>query len=98
MPYDLLLKGGEVIDPGWPFHQQADVAISKGKIAAVAPDIPTTAAARVLDVSGKIVCPGLIDLHAHVFTLGCATMWQSAARCGCAALSIFPPWGSFTCR
>jgi dihydroorotase len=67
MPYDLLLKGGEVIDPGWPFHQQADVAINKGKIAAVLPEIAATEAVRVLDVSGKIVCPGLIDIHAHVF-------------------------------
>lgn len=65
--YDLLLKGGEVIDAGWQFHQTADVAVSKGKIAAVSPDLPTSQAARVFDVTGKIVCPGLIDLHAHVF-------------------------------
>ena len=46
MPYDLVLKGGDVIDPGWPFHQKADVAITKGKIAAVTADIPASEAIR----------------------------------------------------
>src|SRR5438034_4541315 len=94
MPYDLLLKGGEVIDPGWPFQQQADVAISKGKIAAVAPDIPTTAAARVLDVSGKIVCPGLIDLHAHVFINAHDMGPETDRRCAASGVTTLVDAGS----
>lgn len=94
MPYDLLLKGGEVIDPGWPFHQRADVAISKGKIAAVAPDIPADQAPRVLDVSGKIVCPGLIDLHAHVFINAHDMGAETDRRCAASGVTTLIDAGS----
>ncbi len=62
---DLLLKGGHVIDPVNGIDGPMDVAVSGIKIAVVAPDIPSSAAARVADVSGCYVTPGLIDLHAH---------------------------------
>jgi len=65
--FDLLLKGGTVIDPGQGLNGLADVAISGGRIAAVRPQIPEAEAARVVDVSGKMVTPGLVDLHAHVY-------------------------------
>ena len=65
--YDLLLKGGNVIDPSQEIHGAYDIAIQDGDIAAILPDIPNEDATRVLDVSGKIVTPGLIDLHVHVF-------------------------------
>ena len=64
---DLLLKGGHVIDPLNGIDGPMDVAVSGIKIAAVAPDIPSSAAARVADVSGCYVTPGLIDLHAHAW-------------------------------
>ena len=67
MIYDLLLQGGRVIDPANGLDAIADVAISDGRIAAVAPNIAPAGAGAVHDVAGKIVAPGLIDLHAHVF-------------------------------
>lgn len=65
--YDLLLKGGHVIDPKNKISAARDVAIHDGLIAAVEPGIPTAKARKVVDVSGLYVSPGLIDLHAHVF-------------------------------
>ncbi|MBI3974420.1 MAG: amidohydrolase/deacetylase family metallohydrolase [Chloroflexi bacterium] len=63
--YDLLLQGGEVFDPEQERRYLADVAIANGRIAAVARDIDPSSAERVIDVRGKLVTPGLIDLHAH---------------------------------
>ena len=65
--FDLLLKGGHVIDPANQIDRVMDVAIAGGKIARVATDIPAGQARKVLDVNGRYVTPGLIDLHAHVF-------------------------------
>ncbi len=65
--YDLLLKGGHVIDPKNQISEVRDVAIRDGVIAAVVRDIPAAQARKVVDVAGLYVTPGLIDLHAHVF-------------------------------
>lgn len=65
--YDLLLKGGHVIDPKNSRDGRLDVAITDGKIAAVASDIPASNAEKVISVSGLYVTPGLIDMHVHVF-------------------------------
>jgi dihydroorotase len=65
--YDLLLKGGHVIDPKNNRDGVMDVAISEGKIAAVAPNLSPTEAKKVVDVQGYYVTPGLIDMHVHVF-------------------------------
>jgi dihydroorotase len=65
--YDLLLKGGTVIDPSQNLQGVLDIAVQDGKIAGIAPNIPGAEATRVIDVPGKTVTPGLIDLHAHVF-------------------------------
>src|SRR6188472_2461515 len=69
----LLLRGGRVIDPGRPpaipaFDGIADVAVVDGRIDAVGPDLAATyPEADVVDCSGLLVTPGLIDLHVHVF-------------------------------
>lgn len=65
--YDLLIKGGRVIDPAQNIDDKLDVAISGDKIATVAKDIPSTESKQVVDAKDKIVTPGLIDLHCHVF-------------------------------
>lgn len=64
--YDLLVKGGEVIDPAQDIHDQRDIGISQGKIAALASEIAPSDARKVINAEGKIVTPGLIDLHVHV--------------------------------
>jgi dihydroorotase len=94
MPYDLVLKGGEVIDPGWPLHQRADVAISKGKIAAITPNVPATEAIRTIDVTGKIVCPGLIDIHAHTFINAHDMGPQTDQRCSASGVTTLVDAGS----
>jgi dihydroorotase len=63
--FDLVLKGGRVIDPAQGIDAIRDVAIAAGKIAAVAPDL--RGAAETIEVHGALVLPGLIDTHAHVF-------------------------------
>ena len=65
--YDLLLKGGRVIDPAQGIDAVRDVAFEGGKVAAVAAGIDPAKARAVRDVSGRIVTPGLIDLHTHVY-------------------------------
>lgn len=65
--YDLLLKGGHVIDPLNNVDGLRDVAIREGRIAAVETDIETDRAVRVIDVSGLYVTPGLVDIHAHFY-------------------------------
>jgi dihydroorotase len=73
--YDLLLKGGHVIDPANEIDKVMDVAISAGKIAAVAEALPATEAGKVVDVSGLYVTPGLIDIHVHVGRGGVSLNW-----------------------
>ena len=65
--YDLLLKGGHVIDPKNGISAVRDVAIANRRIAAVAADIPATDARRIVDVTNLYVTPGLVDIHEHVF-------------------------------
>lgn len=68
MKYDLVVKNGMVVDPSQGLHCGADVAIAGGKIAAVAPGLDASEAARVVDATGKLVTPGFIDFHVHVYT------------------------------
>lgn len=65
--YDLLLKGGTVVDPANGRRGLLDVAVKGGRVAAVGRDLPVEGSAQVLDASGRFVVPGLIDLHAHVY-------------------------------
>src|SRR5947207_1592686 len=65
--YDLVLKGGHVIDGKNRLSAVRDVAIKDGKIAAVEPGIAASRALKSVDVSGLYVTPGLVDIHVHVF-------------------------------
>ncbi|MGN6564677.1 MAG: amidohydrolase/deacetylase family metallohydrolase [Thermomicrobiales bacterium] len=82
---DLILRGGHVIDPLNDLDGPADVAIADGRIVAVGPNLSTEGAARVLDVSGRYVTPGIIDMHAHVFH------WHQRSR-----LSLDPHVNTFS--
>jgi dihydroorotase len=73
--YDLLLKGGHVIDPANHIDEVRDVGIFQGKIAAVEKNIPPDQAGKVVDVSKLYVTPGLIDIHYHVGHGGAPLNW-----------------------
>ncbi len=65
--FDLVLKGGRVIDPKNDIDGIADVAVADGRIASVAPDIPSSGRTKTVDVSGLLVTPGLLDIHLHAY-------------------------------
>jgi dihydroorotase len=65
--YDLLIKHGHVIDPKNSINRVMDVAVSNGKVAQVAADIPESQAIKTVDATGLYVTPGLVDIHAHVY-------------------------------
>jgi len=66
-PYDLIVKGGRVIDPANRIDSTLDIAVKDGRVAAVEPGLDPALAAEVIDANNKLVTPGLIDTHAHVF-------------------------------
>ncbi len=66
-PYDLLLRGGHVICPASEINGAMDIAVTGGRIAAVQKDILPTSAKETVDVRGRLVIPGMIDTHAHVY-------------------------------
>jgi dihydroorotase len=65
-PWDVLIRGGTVVDPARGSHRREDVAFRDGRVAAVGEALPEQAR-EVLDARGALVVPGLIDLHAHVY-------------------------------
>lgn len=87
--YELLLKNGHVIDPRNNLNEKRDVAISKGLIAAVEKNIDPSKAAKVVDLTGLYVTPGLVDIHVHVY----AGTGMPGAYTG--DLSVFPDGHSF---
>src|SRR5689334_5992682 len=70
--FDLVIKGGDVLDPSQNLRGRRDIGIRYGVIEAVEADIPAARALRLLDAGGKLVTPGLVDLHAHVYPYGSA--------------------------
>ncbi len=86
--YDLLLKGGHVIDPANHIDQKMDVAVAGGKTVAVEPDIAPAEAGKVVNVRGLFVTPGLVDIHVHVGYGGVPDDWYSPS-----ARSYTPPFG-----
>jgi len=70
--YDLVIQGGEVLDPSQGLRGRRDIGFKNGVVEAIEADIPAARALRVLDARGRTVLPGLIDLHAHVYPYGSA--------------------------
>jgi dihydroorotase len=101
--FDLVIKGGDVLDPSQSLRGKHDIGIRYGVIEAVEVDIPAARAVRVLDASGKLVTPGLVDLHTHVFPYGsgagipadelvpytCTTTYVSAGDAGANNFAVF---------
>jgi dihydroorotase len=67
MAFDLILKGGRIIDPSQNLDRTADIGFAAGKVARISADLAADPGTDVRDVSGHIVSPGLIDLHTHVY-------------------------------
>src|SRR5579872_333807 len=65
--YDLLIKGGTLIDPGQQLHAPMDIAVLNGKIQEISAEIPESRALRVISAKGRIVTPGMIDIHQHCY-------------------------------
>lgn len=96
MPYDLVIKGGHVLDPGQGIDGPLDIGITAGRIVALQPDIPAAEAERVIEVRGanRRVVPGLIDIHTHVaygattpgVGMGCCDPDQIGVRAGVTTL------------
>jgi dihydroorotase len=70
--FDLVIKGGEVLDPSQSLRGKRDIGIRWGMIEAIEPEIAPARALKTIDASGKLVTPGLIDLHSHVYPYGSA--------------------------
>lgn len=85
MQFDVLLKGGRVVDPASGLDAPRDVAVLGDRIAAIDAIIPAERAKQVIDAAGCLVTPGLIDLHSHVYWGGTSLGVDAdrlAARCG----------------
>jgi len=70
--FDLVIKGGDVLDPSQSLRGKRDIGIRWGVIEAVEPEIAPGRALKTIEASGKLVTPGLIDLHCHVYPYGSA--------------------------
>ncbi|MGH7988418.1 MAG: amidohydrolase family protein [Candidatus Binataceae bacterium] len=102
--YDLILKGGTIVDPSRNLNGTQDLAVQAGTIAHIGPAIARQQARRVIEIPGTIVTPGLIDLHAHVFegftrfgvnpdiggVYAGVTTLVDAGSAGCATFEGFP--------
>jgi len=65
--YDLVIRNGELRDPSLGLRRRADLGIANGRIAAIEDSLPAAQAVNVIDASGRMVCPGLVDLHTHCY-------------------------------
>ncbi len=106
MKYDVLVKGGTVIDPAQGIDDERDVALSDGKVAAVERGIDEAQAREVVDASGLIVSPGLIDMHVHAYPGVCCYGLEpdstniergvtTAVDCGSAGARTFPAFRKY---
>lgn len=94
MRYDLVLKGGHLIDPASGLDERRDVAFSTGRVAAVDLDIPAQTSRETADLAGAYIAPGLIDLHAHAFIGGHDLGIEIDAICGSTGVTTLCDAGS----
>jgi dihydroorotase len=77
--YETVISGGHVIDPANGIDGRREIALAEGRIAAVAERLPPHEAREIIDATGHLVTPGLVDLHAHMFWGSTPTVWPGAA-------------------
>jgi dihydroorotase len=92
--YDLLLKGGHLIDPSRQINSKLDLAFSDGKVIEVSTEIPKNNAKQVVDISDSFVTPGLIDLHTHVYWGGTSLGIEPDKYCLAGGLTTIVDTGS----
>src|SRR5258708_9602020 len=91
---DLILKGGRIIDPSQHLDAVADISFAGGKVAAIGPDLAADAGTEVLNVSGLILTPGLIDLHTHVYSGGTSLGFDPEEVCRLLDVTTAIPTGN----
>lgn len=89
MDYDLIIRGGTIIDPSQGLHKLADLGISDGKVTAIGTNLSASSRTRFLEARGKYVCPGLIDIHTHIYPF--VTTWGVEADPTCLARGVTTP-------
>ncbi len=94
MKYDLLLTGGDVMDPGAGLRGVMDIGITGGKIVAVAPSLPESEARRTVSAKNCLVTPGLVDMHAHVFVNAHDMGIHTDTHCRCSGVTTLCDAGS----
>jgi len=94
MPFDLLIRGGRVIDPATGQDGTADLGVTGGRITASQPGLPDDNARAVIDAGGCLVTPGLIDLHAHVYWGGTSLGVDPDAMAAPSGVTTFVDAGS----
>src|SRR5215471_10529737 len=94
MTYDLILRGGRVIDPSQKLDAVTDVAFTGGKVARVGAKLEAGPNTAVRDVTGLIVTPGLIDLHTHVYWGGTSLGIDAEEFCRTSAVTTAIDTGS----
>src|SRR5437667_8356885 len=66
LKFDIVIANGEVLDPSQKLRGKRDIGVKFGQIAAIAPSLPADRAVQRIDAAGKLVTPGLVDLHTHL--------------------------------
>jgi dihydroorotase len=94
MAFDLILKGGRIVDPSQKIDQIADIGFVAGKVAKIGPRLAPDAGTDVREVSGYIVAPGLIDLHTHVYWGGTSLGIDAEAFCRTSGVTTCVDTGS----